>query len=152
MLMALPVLPLLASTMVSPGRSKPSCSARSIMYLAIRSLTDPDGLRYSSLTQIPSTWTNGVPPIASKTVLRSCRWSPRGGERSPLLVVTCVTSISGQLLRTPNTDHYPAEALVNTCVRPLVSHARHLVTSEPCGCRHAHRFASDPHPRQLPGW
>ncbi len=54
MLIALPVLPLLASTMVSPGRSSPSRSARSIMYLAIRALIDPDGLRYSSLTQIPS--------------------------------------------------------------------------------------------------
>src|SRR5689334_12530273 len=103
--MALPVLPLLDSTMVSPGRSKRSRSARSIMYLAIRSLTDPDGLRYSSLTQIPSTWTNGVPPIASKTVLRSCRCRPRGGERSPLLIVTPVTSTSGQLTTHP--EHQP---------------------------------------------
>src|SRR6266487_3508591 len=53
MLIAFPVLPLLASTMVSPGRSSPSRSARSIMYLAIRALIDPDGLRNSSLTQTP---------------------------------------------------------------------------------------------------
>src|SRR6476619_7214365 len=63
MLIALPVLPLLASTMVSPGRSSPSRSARSIMYLAMRALIDPEGLRYSSLTQIPSAMISGVLPI-----------------------------------------------------------------------------------------
>src|SRR5215471_1998772 len=68
MLIAFPVLPLLASTMVSPGRSSPSRSARSIMYFAMRALIDPDGLRYSSLTQIPSTMISGVSPIASRTV------------------------------------------------------------------------------------
>src|SRR5215469_3830321 len=65
MLIAFPVLPLLASPMVSPGRSS---SARSIMYFAMRALIDPDGLRYSSLTQIPSTMISGVSPIASRTV------------------------------------------------------------------------------------
>jgi hypothetical protein len=54
--------------MVSPGRNSPSRSARSIMYLAIRALIDPEGLRNSSLTQIPSTTTSGVLPIASKIV------------------------------------------------------------------------------------
>src|SRR5690349_18859225 len=101
MLIALPVLPLLASTIVSPGRSSPSRSARSIMYLAIRSFTDPDGLRYSSLTQIPSTCTSGVPPIASKIVLRHWRSSPPGGEPPPLLALTPATPISGQPLTTP---------------------------------------------------
>src|SRR5579859_4478715 len=78
MLIALPVLPLLASTMVSPGRNSPSRSARSIMYLAIRALIDPDGLRNSSLTQIPSTMTSGVLPIASRIVP-----PPRGGAPAP---------------------------------------------------------------------
>src|SRR6266516_677486 len=68
MLIAFPVLPLLASTMMSPGASSPSRSARSIMYLAIRALIDPDWLRYSSLTHIPSTMTRGVLPIASRIV------------------------------------------------------------------------------------
>src|SRR6266571_7719407 len=68
MLSALPVFPLLASTMVSPGRSSPSRSARSIMYLAMRALIDPDGFRCSSLTHIPSTMIRGVLPIASRIV------------------------------------------------------------------------------------
>ena len=68
MLMALPVLPLDASTIVSPGRSRPSRSARSTMYLAIRALTDPDGLRNSSLTQMSSTRISGVSPMPSRTV------------------------------------------------------------------------------------
>ena len=38
------------------------------MYLAIRALIDPDGLRNSSLTHIPSTMTSGVLPIASRIV------------------------------------------------------------------------------------
>jgi hypothetical protein len=46
---AFPVLPLVASTMVSPCLSSPSSSARSIMYFAIRAFTEPDGFRYSSL-------------------------------------------------------------------------------------------------------
>ena len=68
MLIALPVLPLEASTIVSPGCSRPSRSARSTMYLAIRALTDPDGLRNSSLTQMSSTRISGVSPIPSRTV------------------------------------------------------------------------------------
>src|ERR1039457_809136 len=70
MLSAFPVLPLLASTIVSPGCSSPSRSARSIRYLATRALIDPDGLRNSSLAQIPSTSISGVSPIASRIVRR----------------------------------------------------------------------------------
>src|SRR6478672_2309454 len=69
MLIALPVLPLDASTIVSPGRSRPSRSARSIMYFAMRALTEPDGLRNSSLTHTSSTRTSGVLPIASRIVV-----------------------------------------------------------------------------------
>ena len=83
MLIAFPVLPLLASTMVSPGRSSPSRSARSIMYLAMRALIDPEGLRYSSLTQIPSTMISGVLPIASRIVPPPGRTSPAAGSRAP---------------------------------------------------------------------
>jgi hypothetical protein len=83
MLIAFPVLPLLASTMMSPGRSSPSRSARSIMYLAMRALIDPDGFRYSSLTQIPSTMISGVLPIASRIVPPPARTSPPAGSRAP---------------------------------------------------------------------
>src|ERR1019366_3360718 len=82
MLIAFPVLPLLASTMVSPGRSSPSRSARSIMYLAMRALIDPDGLRCSSLTHIPSTTTRGVLPIASRIVPPPRRSTPEAGSRA----------------------------------------------------------------------
>src|SRR3954449_5216848 len=34
----------------------------------MRALMDPEGLRYSSFTQMPSTLTSGVSPIASRTV------------------------------------------------------------------------------------
>src|SRR5215475_10703599 len=44
-----PVLPLVGSTSVPPGRSSPDCSAASIMRSAIRSLTEPPGLQYSTL-------------------------------------------------------------------------------------------------------
>src|SRR5664280_1808015 len=48
------------SAMVSPGWRRPSLSARSRMYRAIRALIEPDGFRYSSLTQMPSTSMRGV--------------------------------------------------------------------------------------------
>src|SRR5271165_6220522 len=83
MLIAFPVLPLLASTMVSPGRSSPSRSARSIMYRAMRALMDPDGLRYSSLTHIPSTMISGVLPIASRIVPPPGRTSPAACSQAP---------------------------------------------------------------------
>jgi hypothetical protein len=69
------VLPLVGSTIVPPGRSRPARSASSIIRSAIRSLTEPPGLRYSILAstvaEIPSvTWrsrTSGVLPISSTT-------------------------------------------------------------------------------------
>jgi len=84
---ALPVLPLEASTMVSPGRSSPSASAFSIMYFAIRALIDPDGLRNSSFTHIPSTRISGVLPMLSSTV--ACHASvlrPAAAEASRLVM------------------------------------------------------------------
>ena len=65
---AFPVLPEEASTIVSPGFKRPSFSALSIMYFAIRALIDPDGFKYSILIQIPSILINGVSPIASRMV------------------------------------------------------------------------------------
>ena len=47
---AMPVLPLVASTIVvRPGSIRPSASAASIIATPIRSLTDPPGLNISSL-------------------------------------------------------------------------------------------------------
>ena len=66
MLIAFPVFPELASTIVSPGFNKPSASAFSTMYFAMRALIEPDGFKYSIFTQIPSILIRGVFPIASK--------------------------------------------------------------------------------------
>src|SRR5436190_17931657 len=118
MLIAFPVLPLLASTMVSPGRSSPSRSARSIMYLAMRALIDPDGLRYSSLTHIPSTMTRGVSPIASRIVpprpvtsTAGCRAAPaasRAAERVLLMGLMPAPSVARHWSAGPCCVHPPS--------------------------------------------
>src|SRR6185436_3235208 len=46
---AIPVLPLVGSRMVSPGDRRPAASAARIIHTAGRSLTEPVGLRSSSL-------------------------------------------------------------------------------------------------------
>ena len=48
----MPVLPLVGSRIVAPGRNRPSDSAARTMYSAARSFTEPVGLRSSSLAQI----------------------------------------------------------------------------------------------------
>jgi hypothetical protein len=69
-----PVLPDVGSTMVPPGRSRPSRSAASIIAIAARSLIEPPGLSASTLA---TSWgtspaprresrTSGVPPMASR--------------------------------------------------------------------------------------
>jgi hypothetical protein len=88
MLNALPVLPLLASTMVSPGWSSPSRSARSTIQRAIRALMEPEGFRNSSLVQMPSISMRGVPPIASRIV----RADPDGCLLRSWLAVGTATS------------------------------------------------------------
>ena len=45
----MPVLPLVGSTIVPPGFSAPLASAASTMRTAMRSFTEPPGLRYSTL-------------------------------------------------------------------------------------------------------
>ncbi len=72
----MPVLPLVGSTMVPPGASLPSRSAASMIRVAMRSLDEPPGLRYSILAStvawIPSvtelSLTSGVFPTRSRTV------------------------------------------------------------------------------------
>ena len=48
----MPVLPEVGSMMTEPGFSSPLASASSTMALAMRSLTLPAGLKYSSLARI----------------------------------------------------------------------------------------------------
>jgi hypothetical protein len=71
-----PVLPLVGSTMVPPGLSRPAASASSTIRSAIRSFTEPPGLTYSTLAStvawMPSVTlrrrTSGVFPIMSTTL------------------------------------------------------------------------------------
>src|SRR4051794_14376159 len=71
---AIPVLPLVGSTTTArPGLISPSSSAASIIATPIRSLTEPPGLKYSSLAQtcapspsaMRSSSTIGVPPTTA---------------------------------------------------------------------------------------
>src|SRR5881398_3389765 len=69
----MPVLPLVGSRIVAPGRSVPSFSAASIILIAARSLIDPVGLWSSSLAHSRTSGvgdrfgspTSGVPPSES---------------------------------------------------------------------------------------
>ena len=45
------MLPLVGSTIVPPGLSRPSRSAASIIRTAMRSFTDPPGFRYSTFAR-----------------------------------------------------------------------------------------------------
>ena len=45
------MLPEVGSTIVPPGWSSPEASAASIMRMAMRSFTEPPGLRYSTLAR-----------------------------------------------------------------------------------------------------
>src|SRR5262249_28182780 len=66
----MPVLPLVASTIVAPADTFPSASATSIIESAGRSLTLPPGFKNSALTQMPAplsgailrSFTSGVLP------------------------------------------------------------------------------------------
>ena len=70
------MLPLVGSTIVPPGWSRPAFSASSTMRSAMRSFTLPPGLRYSTLAStvaaMPSVTlrsrTRGVLPIISTTL------------------------------------------------------------------------------------
>lgn len=72
----MPVLPAVASTIVSPSLSRPSSIAFSIKYFPRRSLMLPPGLNCSSLAYILtfsslklSNKTNGVYPIKSYAII-----------------------------------------------------------------------------------
>src|SRR5699024_9753963 len=92
--MALPVLPLVASTIVSPGLSWPLRSACSIMYFAIRALIEPDGFMNSSLAYTPSTLTSGVSPTASR--IEGDKW----GKRTDMALISSSLAAAGHLCTT----------------------------------------------------
>src|SRR3954447_17948868 len=89
-----PVLPEVGSTIVPPGLSFPSRSACSIIARPIRSLTEPPGLRYSSLARIRpwpggdnlSSRTIGVEPTRSRIVGYS-RATKRKGYAMKITVI-----------------------------------------------------------------
>src|SRR5690349_12145730 len=97
----MPVLPLVASTTVWPGASVPARSAASITARAMRSLTEPSGLKDSSLANtftpggasLPRR-TRGVLPIVSSIVSYRAMLPPPGPstreEREPARQWDCL--------------------------------------------------------------
>ena len=73
------MLPEVGSTITPPGFSWPDCSAASMMRSAMRSLEEPPGLKYSTLTAMVALtpaacgmWlslTSGVLPMSSARLL-----------------------------------------------------------------------------------
>src|SRR5919107_1051102 len=92
----MPVLPLVGSTIVPPGCNAPLASAASTIRTAMRSFTEPPGLRYSSLASTRGasgprsrvtevSRTSGVLPTRSTTDSAYCTVPPRCGlVRSPV--------------------------------------------------------------------
>src|SRR4051795_3425264 len=84
----MPVLPLVGSRIVQPGRSSPSFSACSTIARAARSLIDPVGLRSSSLAQSRTSGdgesrgspTSGVPPTESRRLSKRMGSAVLGGR------------------------------------------------------------------------
>ena len=58
------MLPDVGSTIVPPGRSSPDASAAATIRNAMRSLTDPPGLKYSTLA---STAGPGIPRVTDRS-------------------------------------------------------------------------------------
>ena len=92
-----PVLPDVGSMIVPPGGSAPDASAASTMRSAIRSLTDPPGLKYSTLASTAGRW----PPPTSLVTARS-RSSGVFPTSSIRDSCTCIVVTSADLTRT---DH-----------------------------------------------
>src|SRR5438067_2168020 len=78
----MPVLPLVPSTIVPPGFKRPSFSARSMIGIPIRSLSEPPGLKNSALAntgvRIPRVTRpsrmSGVHPMSSSTFVYGLRF------------------------------------------------------------------------------
>ncbi len=92
------MFPEVGSTMVPPGRRRPSCSAASIIAIPMRSFTDPPGFRNSSLarswpgTSRPrrSSRTIGVRPTSSRTFGYSRPAIARESVSGPPQTSTCL--------------------------------------------------------------
>ncbi len=102
-----PVLPEVGSTIVPPGFSSPEASAASIIRMAMRSFTEPPGLKYSTLARtvalIPSvtllSLTRGVLPTSSMIESWYRTGSPprlAGNLRDARFVVSVGISVVGQ--------------------------------------------------------
>src|SRR5579883_292022 len=97
----IPVLPLVGSTIVAPGRSRPSRSAASIIASAMRSFTLPAGLSDSNLPKTCAppggttrcSRTSGVLPISSSTLSATNGRTPTGCSRGAD-VLTMARSLS----------------------------------------------------------
>src|SRR6478672_7644986 len=94
----MPVLPLVGSTMVPPGFSAPLASAASTMRTAMRSFTEPPGLKYSTFASTSGASgprsrvtevrrTSGVLPTRSRADSTYCTGGLLAGHRPP---VPCV--------------------------------------------------------------
>src|SRR3954451_6095284 len=96
----MPVLPLVGSRIVQPGRSTPSFSACSIIFRAGRSLIEPVGLRSSSFAQRRTSGEGdsvgspirGVPPtesrrLSKRATARSAGPAGDGGQHDDLVAV-----------------------------------------------------------------
>src|SRR5574337_1820122 len=103
----MPVLPLVASITVWPGFSSPLASARSITARAMRSLTEPMGLKDSTLTYTftPSgaslcSLTRGVRPIVSRmfSYLAIALSSPSGIDMGPSWPGSDGVSVGGSVV------------------------------------------------------
>ncbi len=89
----IPVLPLVASRMTLSRVSSPRSSARSIMYRAGRSFTDPPGLKLSSFAKILTSGlglslrisTSGVLPIVSRTPVNRAFMSPLDRKKGSIV-------------------------------------------------------------------
>src|SRR5579859_2351437 len=161
-----PVLPEVGSLIVPPGRSTTDASAASTMRSAIRSFTEPPGLKYSTLASTPgppapSCWvtrrslTSGVFPTSSIRESWTCITSHLLGGSGP------GTRCAAGLLH----RRYPTPAVPRPCSRAPGPHRRDHVDM-PVPCRHAHDHASPithpgvaPHSwrngrpwNNLPGW
>src|SRR6185312_3647631 len=131
-----PVLPLVGSTMVPPGSSCPSASAFSTIFRAIRSLMDPPGFRYSSLTKTVASMpavtefslTSGVLPIRSRTV-RAYFMAPLY-RRAVTLKTPFVVNLHAPKCRGPvgvcRYARFECDSLAGVRCAGLVEAARHL--------------------------
>src|SRR5680860_1783920 len=105
----MPVLPLVGSRIVQPGRRRPSFSACSIIFSAGRSLIEPVGLRSSSLAQRRTSGDgdsvgspiSGVPPTESRRLSKRIRGLAAGYGRQHHDLVA-VGELGAQTAREPD--------------------------------------------------